>query len=55
MISVKKFSLLLTGLLTLFTVGTASTTTAHASSAVNNYISSQNISHCLRGDGIDGD
>ncbi|WP_203649889.1 peptidoglycan recognition protein family protein [Secundilactobacillus yichangensis] len=44
MINVKKFSLLLTGLLTLFTVGTASTTTAHAaSSAVNDYISSQNI------------
>lgn len=47
MINVKKFSkfsLLLTGLLTLFTVGAASTTTAHAaSSAVNDYISSQKI------------
>lgn len=47
MINVKKlpkFSLLLTGLLTLFTVSAASTTTAHAaSSAVNNYISSQKI------------
>ncbi|GAW98924.1 N-acetylmuramoyl-L-alanine amidase [Secundilactobacillus mixtipabuli] len=39
----KKFSLLLTGLLTLFTVGAANATTAHASSAVNNYISSSNI------------
>ncbi|WP_089120228.1 N-acetylmuramoyl-L-alanine amidase [Secundilactobacillus pentosiphilus] len=43
MINVKKFSLLLTGLLTLFTVGAANATTAHASSAVNSYIESQNI------------
>lgn len=40
---VKKIPLLLTGLLTLITVGAAGTTTAHASSAVNSYISSQNI------------
>ncbi|WP_343031816.1 peptidoglycan recognition protein family protein [Secundilactobacillus folii] len=39
----KKIPLLLTGLLTLFTVGAAGTTTAHASSAVNSYIDSQNI------------
>lgn len=39
----KKFSLILTGLLTLVTVGAAGTTTAHASSAVNSYIDSQNI------------
>ncbi|KRK96941.1 N-acetylmuramoyl-L-alanine amidase family 2 protein [Secundilactobacillus odoratitofui DSM 19909 = JCM 15043] len=43
MTNVKKFPLLLTGLLTLATVGAAGTTTAHASSAVNSYIASQKI------------
>lgn len=43
MTTLKKTTLLLTGLLTLVTVGFAGTQTAHASSAVNSYISSEKI------------